>query len=82
MASNALPRRLNIDDEVPARGSVVMVHGLIGTAFQRLYSDGLFHSATRQNGVAFAALFRLGDPGAPDNVFLVHDAALYEGAPT
>jgi hypothetical protein len=29
----------------PARGSVVLIHGEEGTAVQRFYSDGLWHTA-------------------------------------
>jgi hypothetical protein len=32
----------------PARGSVVMTNGLSGTAWQRFFSDGLWHSVTGQ----------------------------------
>jgi hypothetical protein len=59
----------------PARGSVVLVHGTTGTAYQRFYSDDLFYPAGRSTGVSFEHLLSLaGDQG----VLLVHDASLYE----
>lgn len=30
----------------PTHGSIVLVHGKTGTAFQRMFSDGLWHSVT------------------------------------
>lgn len=41
------PRRRPQETEVePDVGSVVMVHGIEGTMWQRLKSDGLWHSVT------------------------------------
>ena len=36
------------DDQMhePNHGSVVLVQGLFGTAFQRLFTDGLWHATT------------------------------------
>jgi hypothetical protein len=59
----------------PASGSVVLIHGTTGTAYQRFYADGLFYPAGRSTGVSFEHLLSLaGDQG----VLLVHDASLYE----
>ena len=40
----AKPQRITPASPRAAFGSVVMVHGLDGTAYQRLYKDGLWHS--------------------------------------
>jgi len=32
----------------PTYGAVVMVHGMTGTAYQRFYSDGLWHGTNGQ----------------------------------
>jgi hypothetical protein len=38
-----------VTDETPEppRGTVLIAHGLTGTAYQRLYSDGLYHSTIK-----------------------------------
>lgn len=62
----------------PRRGSVVLVDGIYGTAFQRLFSDGLWHSAAGSlHGRSW--LWLLGQR----NLVVVYDADIRpEAAPT
>lgn len=47
---NYARRATLLRENQPPQGSVVMVHGLTGTAYQRFYNDGLWHST---HGKAF-----------------------------
>jgi hypothetical protein len=40
----------------PPPGSVVLVHGVTGTAYQRFFSDGLWHAAGAVNGIGWNTL--------------------------
>lgn len=54
------PRLLTPSDPIPPHGSVVLVHGLEGTAYQRFYSDGLFYCGgpkAIKGPIDFAGLF-------------------------
>jgi hypothetical protein len=44
MSTDIIP--VKRDTPVPPCGTVIMVNGLTGTAWQRHYNDGLFHSTT------------------------------------
>lgn len=74
----AVPRQLDAASPIPPHGSVVMVHGLEGTAYQRFYSDGLFYCGGRkaiEGPVTFAELFSIG--GNDDaRVYLVFETPL------
>ncbi len=61
-----LPLRLTRESPEPPRGSVLMVHGLTGTAFQRYYHDGLYYRPQQSQGITYAQLLDL------PNVFLIH----------
>lgn len=59
----------------PSLGSIVLLEGPTGTAYQRLFSTGLFHSTTKgiDKGFTFAELEeRAGRPGAVP-ILLVHE---------
>lgn len=72
---------LTADSPEPAHGSVLLRHGATGTAYQRLYRDGLYHSTTGAV-TTFAGLFEGINPPkgsrAPAGVLLIHDAAEHE----
>lgn len=50
---------LNLADELP-NGSIVLLNGPSGTAYQRYFSDGLFHGTSGQV-LTFNELFEIGD---------------------
>ena len=58
-----------MEDE-PTYGSVVMIYGPTGTAYQRFYRDGLWHG-TNGDLRTFAEL-RAMDPGHP--LIVIHNA--------
>lgn len=63
------PIRITAETPAPPEGSVVLAYGLTGTAYQRLFSDGLFHSAAGGEPVDFAFFTDRADPQgrrAPD----------------
>lgn len=66
---------MHICTEEPEPGSVVLLHGLRGTAYQRHSSDGLFHPTTDSPPVTFAELeSHARRDGRP--LLLVHDTAV------
>ena len=67
------PQQLTPESPEPACGSVLMVSSVTGTAYQRFYSDGMYHGATGDVR-DFAGLFTNGR-GNPQAVFLIHDTA-------
>lgn len=66
------PRLLTPNDPIPPHGSVVMVHGLEGTAYQRFYQDGLFYCGgpkAVKGPLLYSELFDQLDP----RVYLVYE---------
>lgn len=63
----------------PAFGSVLLAHGLTGTAFQRFFSDGLYHG-TNGKVLTFEELVTasLGTGGTGHPVLLIHDAGPHD----
>ena len=60
--------------EQPVRGSVVLVGGLTGTAWQRHHADGLWHSTlSRMKAATWDEMVRR------RNVVLIYDAEHREG---
>lgn len=57
-------------DPVPPHGSVVLRHGLQGTAYQRHRHDGFFRSTSRATAMQYAELFVAGDK--PVDVYLIY----------
>ena len=57
----------------PPNGSVLMVNGLSGLAYQRL-SDGLYHPATGRDPLAYRELFDLRKRDDDWPVLLIHRA--------
>lgn len=58
----------DIELEEPYPGSIVLTNSIHGTAYQRLFSDGLWHSAHSRVGFTWEDM--LGER----NLFLVYDA--------
>lgn len=56
------------DANEPALGSVVLTEGSTGTAWQRLFKDGLWHSARGGRPKTWEQMLRM------RNMTLVHDA--------
>ena len=60
----------------PVHGSVILTSGLTGTAWQRFYSDGRWHSVTG-HVLSWDALWSLPDTHE-QGVIVVHDPCLIE----
>jgi hypothetical protein len=44
--------------EEPPHGSVLLLHGHTGTAYQRHFSDGLWHAAGQRAGLSWSTLHK------------------------
>lgn len=58
------PGGLPVSRPQPPRGSVVLTEGPRGTAWQRFFSDGRWHSVTGKS-TSWERLLRADRPGAP-----------------
>ncbi len=65
---------LTPEDEEPATGSVLMLGSTTGTAVQRFYSDGKYHTVTGEIIDTYNLLFYYKD-ARPRPVYLVFDTA-------
>ena len=68
-------KRLLRTDPEPPPGSVVLLHSMTGTAAQRFYSDGMWHTTGGRCIRSFDALFDRPVPpeGRDVAVFLIHE---------
>ncbi len=51
-------REIAPSDPEPNPGAIILLHGETGTAVQRFFNDGLYHSVTGKT-YTFAELFRV-----------------------
>lgn len=74
----AAPKPLDPTQGEPPLGSILLVHGLEGTAYQRHYSDGLYHSTTGRT-LTFEQLLATDKGGDNGRLLLVHRGTDGEG---
>ena len=63
----------SVEAPEPPCGSVVLLHGPTGTAYQRFHSGGLWYGAGQERGVPWAALCRRGGHRTPLVIYRAPD---------
>lgn len=66
---------ITTESQEPSHGSVLLTQGPTGTAFQRFFSDGLYHGT---NGKVLTYAELLEQNRGTQRLLLIHDAAPFD----